>query len=173
MKQSYKLGEIIRLTDTKNKDGKCNNLLGLSMHKDFRPSTSNIVGTDLKKYKIVKYRQFAVDFMSAIRVHKMPIALNLTNEDILVSPAYAVFEVRDENIVMPEYLMLWFKRDEFDRYADFKSDSAIRGGYDWQELCNTEICLPTIEEQKAIVENYNVVEGRINLKRRINDNLVA
>ena len=173
MKSNYKIGDIVRLADAKNRDGKCTNLLGLSMNKEFRPSTSNIVGTDLTKYKIVKKYQFAVDFMSAIRVHKMPIALNLTDDDILVSPAYAVFEVKDENIVLPEYLMLWFKRDEFDRYADFKSDSAIRGGYDWQELCNTDIHLPSIEEQKKIVASYNVVERRICLKRQINDNLEA
>lgn len=171
MKSNYKLGDLIRNVDIKNKDLHCNNLKGLSMTKEFRASTSNIVGTDLTKYKIVAYKQFACDFMSAIRVHKMPIAFNTETEEILVSPAYAVFEVVDENIILPEYLMMWFRRSEFDRYADFRSDAAIRGGYGWNELCETEIKLPSLDEQKKIVFEYQTVFNRITLKKQINDNL--
>ena len=173
MKSNYKLGDLIRNVDIKNKDLHCNNLKGLSMTKEFRASTSNIVGTDLTKYKIVAYKQFACDFMSAIRVHKMPIAFNAETEEILVSPAYAVFEVVDENIILPEYLMMWFRRSEFDRYADFRSDAAIRGGYGWNELCETEIKLPSLDEQKKIVFEYQTVFNRITLKKQINDNLEA
>lgn len=143
------------------------------MTKEFRASTSNIVGTDLSKYKIVAYKQFACDFMSAIRVHKMPIAFNSEMEEILVSPAYAVFEVIDENIILPEYLMMWFRRSEFDRYADFRSDAAIRGGYGWNELCETEIKLPSLEEQRKKVQAYKTITDRIELKKKINDNLEA
>ena len=173
MKLNYKLGELIRNIDVKNKDLHCNNLKGLSMTKEFRASTSNIVGTDLSKYKIVAYKQFACDFMSAIRVHKMPIAFNSEMEEILVSPAYAVFEVIDENIILPEYLMMWFRRSEFDRYADFRSDAAIRGGYGWNELCETEIKLPSLEKQRKIVQAYKTITDRIELKKKINDNLEA
>ena len=173
MKLNYKLGELIRNIDVKNKDLHCNNLKGLSMTKEFRASTSNIVGTDLSKYKIVAYKQFACDFMSAIRVHKMPIAFNSEMEEILVSPAYAVFEVIDENIILPEYLMMWFRRSEFDRYADFRSDAAIRGGYGWNELCETEIKLPSLEEQRKKVQAYKTITDRIELKKKINDNLEA
>ena len=173
MKLNYKLGELIRNVDVKNKDLHCNNLKGLSMTKEFRASTSNIVGTDLSKYKIVAYKQFACDFMSAIRVHKMPIAFNSEMEEILVSPAYAVFEVIDENIILPEYLMMWFRRSEFDRYADFRSDAAIRGGYGWNELCETEIKLLSLEEQRKIVQAYKTITDRIELKKKINDNLEA
>ena len=171
MKLNYKLGELIRNIDVKNKDLHCNNLKGLSMTKEFRASTSNIVGTDLSKYKIVAYKQFACDFMSAIRVHKMPIAFNSEMEEILVSPAYAVFEVIDENIILPEYLMMWFRRSEFDRYADFRSDAAIRGEYGWNELCETEIKLPSLEEQRKKVQAYKTITDRIELKKKINDNL--
>lgn len=173
MKSNYKLGDLIRNVDIKNKDLHCNNLKGLSMTKEFRASTSNIVGTDLSKYKIVAYKQFACDFMSAIRVHKMPIAFNSEMEEILVSPAYAVFEVIDENIILPEYLMMWFRRSEFDRYADFRSDAAIRGGYGWNELCETEIKLPSLEEQRKIVQAYKTITDRIELKKKINDNIEA
>ena len=172
MKLNYKLGELIRNIDVKNKDLHCNNLKGLSMTKEFRASTSNIVGTDLSKYKIVAYKQFACDFMSAIRVHKMPIAFNSEMEEILVSPAYAVFEVIDENIILPEYLMMWFRRSEFDRYADFRSDAAIRGGYGWNELCMVELPVPDIEKQRNIVKAYKTITDRIALKQKINDNLL-
>lgn len=166
-----KIGDIVHAVDVRNSDLQCDNLLGLSMTKEFRPSTSNIVGTDLSKYKIVGFNEFAVDFMSAIRVHKMPIALNRTGSDIIVSPAYGVFAVNDEDVVLPEYLMLWFMRPDFDRYADFKSDSAIRGGYDWYELCDTEINLPPISEQRKIVHDYKVITGRIELLRKMNEKL--
>lgn len=166
-----KIGDIVHAVDVRNSDLQCDNLLGLSMTKEFRPSTSNIVGTDLSKYKIVGFNEFAVDFMSAIRVHKMPIALNRTGSDIIVSPAYGVFAINDEDVVLPEYLMLWFMRPDFDRYADFKSDSAIRGGYDWYELCNTDINLPSMYEQRKIVHDYQVITGRIDLLRKINFSL--
>lgn len=172
MKSCYKLGELIRNVDVKNKDLHCNNLRGLSMTKEFRPSTSNIVGTDLSKYKIVAQKQFACDFMSTIRVHKMPIAFNTGKEEILVSPAYAVFEVVDEKIILPEYLMMWFSRTEFDRYADFRSDAAIRGGFGWNELCETSISIPCITDQYKIVFEYQAITERIALKQKINDNLI-
>lgn len=168
MRSNCKIGDIVHAVDVRNSNMQCDNLLGLSMTKEFRPSTSNIVGTDLSKYKIVGFNQFAVDFMSAIRVHRMPIALNRTGYDIIVSPAYGVFAVNDENAVLPEYLMLWFRRPEFDRYADFKSDSAIRGGFDWTELCNTDIYLPTFSEQQKIVRDYQVISERIELLRKKN-----
>lgn len=173
MKSCYKLGELIRNVDVKNKDLHCNNLRGLSMTKEFRPSTSNIVGTDLSKYKIVAQKQFACDFMSTIRVHKMPIAFNTGKEEILVSPAYAVFEFVDEKIILPEYLMMWFSRTEFDRYADFRSDAAIRGGFGWNELCETSISIPCITDQYKIVFEYQAITERIALKQKINDNLAA
>lgn len=171
MRSKYKLGDIISLVDKRNTNFECTNLKGLSMTKEFRPSTSNIVGTDLSKYKIVEYNQFAVDFMSTIRVHRMPIALNKLRENIIISPAYAVFEVKDESVILTDYLMMWFLRPEFDRYADFRCDAAIRGGYGWNELCDTDIEIPEIEEQKKRVFEYKTITDRIALKQRINDNL--
>ena len=150
MRSNYKIGDVVTLVDNRNCDLSCNNLKGLSMTKEFRPSTSNVVGTDLSRYKIVEPYQFAVDFMSTIRVHKMPIALNLCSENILVSPAYTVFKVTNENIILTEYLMMWFSRPEFDRYADFRSDAAIRGGYGWGELCDTDIYIPPLEQTQKI-----------------------
>ena len=167
-KAEYKrLGDYIREVDVRNRDLKVTNLLGLSMTKQFRPSTSNIVGVDLSKYKIVHKDVFAFDTMSVIRVHKVPIAMNLSKSPIIVSPVYITFECKDANILNPKYLMMWFSRDEFDRYADFKSDAAVRGGYNWKELCDTPIYLPPIEQQQKIVSEYEAVTHRIHLNEQI------
>lgn len=171
---SYKiLGDYIRKVDNKNKDMKVLNLQGLSMTKEFRKSTSNIVGTDLSKYKIVKQGQFCCDFMSVIRVHKLPVVLNNLGEDVIISPAYIVFEVIDENLLLPEYLMLWFRRTEFDRYADFRCDSSIRGGFQWDELCEVELPVPAIEEQRKAVEQYQSVTNKIKVNEQICEKLEA
>ena len=168
MTDSYKrLGDYIREVDVRNRDLEVTNLLGLSMTKQFRPSTSNIVGVDLSKYKIVHKDVFAFDTMSVIRVHKVPIAINISKSPIIVSPAYITFECKDSNILNPNYLMMWFSRDEFDRYADFKSDAAVRGGYNWEELCDTPIYLPPIELQQKIVSEYETVTRRIRLNEQI------
>lgn len=171
---SYKvLGEYIRKVDNKNKDLGVLNLQGLSMNKEFRKSTSNIVGTDLSKYKIVKQGQFCCDFMSVIRVHKLPVVLNNLGEDVIISPAYIVFEIIDRSVLLPEYLMMWFRRSEFDRYADFRCDSSIRGGFQWEELCEVELPIPTIEEQRKIVAQYQSVANKIKVNEQICEKLEA
>lgn len=162
-----RLGDYIREVDVRNRDLEVKKLLGLSMTKQFRPSTSNVVGVDLSKYKVVHKNVFAFDTMSVIRVHKVPITLNSTEEPIIISPAYITFECKDSNTLDPNYLMMWFSRNEFDRYADFKSDAAVRGGYNWEELCDTSIYLPPIEQQQKIVSEYEAVTRRIRLNEQI------
>lgn len=167
---TYKrLGDYIREVNVRNRDLKVTNLLGLSMSKQFRPSTSNIVGVDLSIYKVVNKNVFAFDPMSVIRVHKVPIALNDSGTPIIVSPAYFTFECKNPNELDPRYLMMWFSRTEFDRYADFKSDSAIRGGYNWDELCDTMIHIPKIDCQREIVSEYETLSNRI----RLNEQMIA
>ncbi len=168
MKSNYKpIGNYIQRVEKRNTDLKVTKLLGLSMTKEFRETTSNIVGTDMSVYRVMNKWQFACDFMSPIRVNKLPVVLKTDDEPNLVSPAYPVFEVKDKNELDPEYLMMWFRRSEFDRYASFKCDSAIRGGYDWDELCNTLIPVPKIETQKEIVAEYNTIVNRINLNNQL------
>lgn len=172
MKLHYKkLGSFISKVDKRNKDLAVDNLKGLSMTKEFRKSTSNIVGTDMSKYKIVEQWHFACDFMSVIRVHAFPVVLNFDVEPVLVSPAYPVFKVIDSDLLDPEYLMMWFRRSEFDRYADFKCDSAIRGGFGWEELCDIELPVPSIEKQREMLREYNVVNHRIHLNELLTQKL--
>lgn len=168
MKSNYKpIGNYIQKVESRNRDLKVTRLLGLSMTKEFRETTSNVVGTDMSVYKVMSKYQFACDFMSPIRVSKLPVVLKLDDEPNLVSPAYAVFEVKDRNELDPEYLMMWFRRSEFDRYATFKCDAAIRGGYDWEELCETKIPVPHIDKQREIVKEYNAIQNRIALNQQL------
>jgi type I restriction enzyme, S subunit len=168
MKANYKrLGDFIYRVENRNTDLKVTKLLGLSMKKEFRETTSNIVGTDMSVYRVMSKYQFACDFMSPIRVNKLPVVLKLDDEPNLVSPAYPVFEIKDRNILDPEYLMMWFRRSEFDRYATFKCDGAIRGGYDWTAFCDTLVPIPSITKQKEIVKEYNVIQNRIALNKQL------
>jgi len=167
MQSNYKrLGDYIQKVDNRNRDSKVEVLLGISMTKEFRVSTSNINGTDMSVYKVVNKDQFSCDFMSVIRVHKFPVVLKKDEKPILVSPAYTVFEVKDKEVLNPEYLMMWFRRSEFDRYADFKCDSAIRGGFDWDALCDCLLPIPSLVKQLEIVKEYNVVQNRIKLNNQ-------
>lgn len=174
MKAGYKrLGKYIRQVDTRNVEGKKDNLLGVSVQKTFIPSIANTVGTDFTKYKVVKREQFTYIPDTSRRGDKIGIALLRDYDKGLVSNVYTVFEIVDKNKLLPEYLMLWFSRAEFDRYARFKSHGSVREVMDWDEMCKVELPIPSIEEQKAIVRIYQIIAKRIELKRKINDNLVA
>lgn len=174
MKEGYRLlGDFIRQVDVRNTDGKEENLLGVSVQKMFIPSIANTVGTDFTKYKVVKRGQFTYIPDTSRRGDKIGIALLMDYDEGLVSNIYTVFEVKDENELLPEYLMLWFSRPEFDRYARFKSHGSVREIMDWDEMCKVELPVPSIDKQRSIVKAYQTITERIELKRRINDNLVA
>ena len=174
MKDGYRLlGEFIRQVDVRNDAGKEDNLLGVSVQKHFIPSIANTVGTDFTKYKVVKKRQFTYIPDTSRRGEKIAIALLEDYDEGLVSNVYTVFEVIDENQLLPEYLMLWFSRPEFDRYARFKSHGSVREIMDWEEMCKVELPVPTIETQRNIVKAYKTITDRIALKKQINDNLAA
>lgn len=174
MKSNYKqLGEFIRQVDIRNTEGKEENLLGVSVQKKFMPSIANTVGTDFTKYKVVKKGQFTYIPDTSRRGDKIGIALLEKYEEGLVSNVYTVFEVINESELLPQYLMLWFSRPEFDRYARYKSHGSVREIFDWDEMCNVELPIPTIEEQRKIIKAYQTITDRIELKKRINDNLEA
>ena len=174
MKEGYRLlGDFIRQVDVRNTDGKEENLLGVSVQKMFIPSIANTVGTDFTKYKVVKRGQFTYIPDTSRRGDKIGIALLTDYDEGLVSNIYTVFEVKDENELLPEYLMLWFSRPEFDRYARFKSHGSVREIMDWDEMCKVELPVPSIDKQRSIVKAYQTITERIELKQRINDNLAA
>ena len=173
MRDDYKvLGDYIQVVDNRNKDLTITNLLGVSIEKRFIPSIANIVGTDLSNYKIVKTGQFAYGPVTSRNGEKISIAY-LSGEDCIISSSYTVFEVVKKDELDSEYLMLWFSRPEFDRYARYKSHGSVREIFDWNELCSVELPVPDIEEQRNIVKAYKKIIDRIALKKQINDNLEA
>ena len=171
MEKEYKiLGNYIRLVDERNRNLAITKLLGVSINKKFIPSIANIVGTDLSNYKIVRTGQFAYGPVTSRNGEKISIAY-LDEEDCIISSSYTVFEVENKEELDPEYLMLWFSRPEFDRYARYKSHGSVREIFDWNELCMVELPVPDIEKQRKIVKAYKTLTDRIALKQQINDNL--
>lgn len=174
MKSNYKqLGQFIRQVDVRNAAGKEENLLGVSVQKTFIPSIANTVGTDFTKYKVVRRGQFTYIPDTSRRGDKIGIALLSDCDEGLVSNVYTTFEVIDKNELLPEYLMLWFSRPEFDRYARFKSHGSVREVMDWDEMCKVQLPVPPISVQRDIVKAYQTITSRIALKQQLNDNLEA
>ena len=174
MKSNYnQLGQFIRQVDVRNAAGKEENLLGVSVQKTFIPSIANTVGTDFTKYKVVRRGQFTYIPDTSRRGDKIGIALLSDYDEGLVSNVYTTFEVIDKNELLPEYLMLWFSRPEFDRYARFKSHGSVREVMDWDEMCKVQLPVPPISMQRDIVKAYQTITNRIALKRQVNDNLAA
>lgn len=173
MKEGYRLlGDFIQPVDERNRDLRVDYLLGVSISKQFIPSIANIVGTDLSNYKIIRTGQFAYGPATSRNGEKISIAL-LRDKDCIISSSYTVFEVVNKNELDPEYLMLWFSRPEFDRYARYMSHGSVREIFDWDELCKVELPVPSIDKQRSIVRAYQTITERIELKRRLNDNLLA
>ena len=173
MANTQALGELINWVDVRNKGVISDNLLGINIDKFFMPSVANIIGTDLSYYKLIRKKQFACNPMHVGRDEKMPIALYMDDSLSIVSPAYFVFEIKDAAKVNPEYLMLWFRRAEFDRECWYHTDGSVRGGITWDEILEMTVPVPSIEEQNELVKSYRDLERRIQIKKEINDNLEA
>ena len=162
-----RLGDYIRPVDVRNRDLKVTRLMGINIEKRFMPSVANVVGTDLSNYKVVSKGQFACNLMHVGRDEKIPVALQKDDEPIIVSPAYVVFEVVDTNVLLTEYLMMWFSRSEFDRNAWFYTDGDVRGGMDREALFDMQIPVPAIEKQREIVAEYNTLATCIETNKKL------
>ncbi len=168
MKSNYKrLGDYIQTVKEKNSDLKASKLLGINIDKFFMPSVANVVGTDMSNYKIVKTGQFACNRMHVGRDYRIPISLSKEEIPFMVSPAYDVFEIIDTAVLLPEYLMMWFSRKEFDRNTWFHTDADVRGGLPWSAFCDLELPIPSIEKQQEIVKEYNIIKNRIVLNNQL------
>ena len=168
MKSNYKrLGDYIRQVDVRNRDLAVERLLGLSVNKQFIPSIANTIGTDMSNYKVVAPSQFVYIADTSRRGDKIAIALLGGQGKAIVSAIYTVFEITNEMELLPEYLMMWFRRPEFDRYARFKSHGSAREIFEWDEMCNVLLPVPPIEEQRKIVAEYLAIEQQIESNRRL------
>lgn len=169
---SYKkIGDFIELVDERNTELSVTNLLGLSISKQFIPSVANVVGTDMKNYKIIRKGQFACSVMQVRRDGKMPVALLRDYDQAIISQAYPVFKIKDETVLLPEYLMMWFTRSEFDREATFHAVGGVRGSLEWEDFLDFKLPVPSILKQREIVAEYNTVTNRIKLNEQLNQKL--
>ena len=168
-----RLGKYIREVNVRNKDLKVTNLLGLSVSKEFMPSIANTIGTDMSTYKVVVRDQLVYIADTSRRGDKIAIALLDKYDNAIVSSAYTVFEIIDKEQLLPKYLMMWFQRPEFDRYARFHSHGSAREIFDWDELCETTVPVPSIECQREIVEEYETLSRRIRLNEQMIEKLEA
>lgn len=173
MKSNYDiLGNYIRLIDTRNRESITDRVLGINIDKFFMPSVANVIGTDLSKYKLITKGKFACNPMHVGRDERLPVALYDEEEPAIVSPAYFLFEIIDNSIFNEDYLMMWFRRPEFDRICWLHTDGSVRGGITWDDICRLELPIPSIEKQLEIVNSYKAITERIALKQKINDNLI-
>ena len=174
MKSNYEpLGKHIRLVDYRNSEEVTSTVLGISIDKEFMPSVANVIGTDLSRYKLISKGLFACNPMHVGRDERLPIALYEKGSPAIVSPAYFMFEIIDRDVLNEEYLMMWFRRPEFDRECWFMTDGSVRGGITWDDLCRIKLPVPSYARQCEIVESYRAITDRIALKRAENDNLAA
>ena len=174
MKSNYDLlGNHIRLIDNRNKDLVTEEVLGINVDKFFMPSVANVIGTDLSKYKLIQKGNFACNPMHVGRDERLPVALYTDEKPAIVSPAYFIFKIKDKTVLDAEFLMMWFRRPEFDRICWLHTDGSVRGGITWDDICRMEIHVPPMEEQLEIVNAYKAITDRIAIKKQINDNLAA
>ena len=171
---TYKrLGDYIREVNVRNKDLKVTKPMGINIEKYFMPSVANVIGTDLSTYKLVRDMQFACNLMHVGRDEKIPMAMHKGEQPIIVSPAYFVFENSNPNELLSDYLMMWFRRPEFDRNAWFYTDTDVRGGMAKDALLDMTLPIPSIERQREIVEEYETLSRRIRLNEQMIEKLEA
>ena len=171
MKDYKRLGDYIREVNVRNRELEVTDLLGVSISKEFIPSIANTIGTDMSTYKIVIRGQFAYGPVTSRNGDKVSIALLNGYDKAIISQAYTVFEIIDHELLLPEYLMMWFRRPEFDRYARFHSHGSAREVFDWEELCDVMLPIPTIEKQREIVAEYETLTRRIRINEQMIQNL--
>ena len=167
-----RLGDYIREVDVRNRDLSVTTLVGLTINKAFIPSVANVIGTDLSNYKVIRKEQFACSLMQVSRDGKVPVAM-FENATAIMSPAYPMFEVIDKPILMPQYLMMWFSRKEFDREASFYAVGGVRGSLTWEDFCDMKLPIPSIERQREIVAEYETLSKRIRLNEQMISSLEA
>jgi type I restriction enzyme S subunit len=166
-----KIGSHIRLVDERDRDLKVKTLLGLTIDKLFIPSVANTIGSDMANYKIIRKGQFACSLMQVRRDKKIPVALLTDLDEAIISQAYPIFEIIDPNKLLPEYLMMWMRRTEFDREACFYAVGGVRGSLEWEDFCNMELPVPSPKKQRETVEEYYTIIDRIELNERLTQTL--
>ena len=167
----YKLGKLIELQDVRNTGGKytVDDVRGISTEKDFIETKANLDGVSLDSYKIVQSNEFAYVADTSRRGDKIALALN-TQGEILISSIYTVFRVKRTDLLLSDFLFIYFNRPEFDRYARFNSWGSARETFNWEDMCDIELELPSPEIQQKYVNIYKaMVENQKSYERGLDD----
>lgn len=151
---SKSLGDLIQPIDDRNKNNFDYPFYGLNKDKEFMETKASTNSLDRKKYKIVIKNRFVFSGMQTGRDHCIRIGLSLKERPILVSPAYTTFEIKHKNVILPEYLYLYFLNPEMDRLGWFLSDGSVRSNLDWDRFLDILIPVPSIDVQKNIVRLF-------------------
>ena len=133
---------------------------GINIDKEFFEPAKQ-VGQDTSSYKIVPSSFFACNLMHVGRDNALPVALNHSEHNKIVSPAYTVFKVKNEDIILKEYFHIYLKSTEKDRLFSFHTDSSIRQGLPWEDFCDIDITLPSIEQQQKYVDVYMALQKNL------------
>lgn len=157
--KKYKLGDLLTVSDEKNINNKytVSDVKGISNQKMFIETKADMTGVSLTPYLLVKPDFFAYVPTTSRNGNKITIAYNSTSNTYIVSSSYIIFYVKDKSILLSDYLFMYFNRPEFDRYARFNSWGSARETFDWSEMCDIDIELPSIEIQQKYVNVYKAM----------------
>lgn len=176
LKKKYPLEKLegyLCLCEEKNSDGRygIDDVKGISIQKEFIETKANMDNVSLKPYLLVPPKCFSYVTVTSRNGNKITLALNNSNKTYIVSSSYVVFQVKDESKLLPEYLFMFFRRHEFDRYARFNSWGSARETFMWEDMCEVTIPIPSIKIQQAIVDIYNSYNKRRVLLNKIKSQL--
>lgn len=159
----YKLGQLIELTDERNSKGKysLDDVKGISTEKVFIDTKANMDGVSLDSYKVVNHREFAYVPDTSRRGDKIALAFNNDAHSVLISSIYTTFKCNRLDLLIPEYLYMFFKRPEFDRYSRFNSWGSARETFSWEDFCDIDITLPDIDVQRKYVDVYLALQNNL------------
>lgn len=161
-----RLGDYIEKISLKNSNDQLKSLVGISERKEFRLPAGKVNKENLSNHLIINKDEFG--YIPRMNPFKpLAVALSFFDYPVLLSPSYVAFRIADTKILLPEFLLLIFKRAEFDRYAAYNAWSSTRDTFNWEDMCEVQLPIPDIEVQQSIVTIYHVLESR----KKINQNL--
>ena len=166
-----KVGDLLETVDKRNSELTYNDVQGININKTFFPTVANIDESNIQNYKVVENNQFAFSGMQTGRDMCIRIALNEESKPVIISPAYTVFRIKDDNVVLSHYIMLWFSREQIDRYGWFASDGSIRSNLDLERFCEMEIPIPDISVQREIVNIHKCYIERQRIAEALKEQL--
>ena len=163
MMKKYKLGELISLCDERNSDNKytLSDVKGISIKKEFIETKADMAGVSLTPYILVRPDSFAYVTVTSRNGEKITLAHNTSKKSYIVSSSYVVFRVCEPDVLLSDYLFMFFNRPEFDRYSRFNSWGSARETFSWEDFCDIDITLPSIEQQRKYVNVYLALQNNL------------